>query len=401
MKKKSVIYLFGEIFSKILPFLLLPYFTRMLGNEGYGELSLFQVYQNLVIIIITLGGDTLLSRSKFRYNSKVFEEIAIVVLFFYTIMFLLYLSLAICFNYVLPVYAIVSGYTYTLLNVILIKNQVDEQASSFLVVQVTSNLVVTIATVFLFENYSANYQYRAIAIIIGITSVFCFFLWKSKLRLRRRLFGTRLKLYLSLLASTSGAMFFHKISFFVRGQLDRVVVESKYGVAELATFALANQLATSIQILITAINMALVPVLYKQLKSNRNETLKKINSTIPYLFLVSIVLSILSYIIPSNIYNILFGPGFSDVGYFLPLFVFGFSIQSVYLIMSSVIIYEGTINRLAFATTCSSIAHVVFLMVLSNFEIRYVPFALVFSNLISICLVFKLSYKRLVKVEPK
>ncbi|HHF3653343.1 TPA: flippase, partial [Haemophilus influenzae] len=39
--KDSVIYLVGELSSKLVPFLLLPYLSRKLGVEGYGSLSYY------------------------------------------------------------------------------------------------------------------------------------------------------------------------------------------------------------------------------------------------------------------------------------------------------------------------------------------------------------------------
>ncbi len=48
--KDSFIYLFGELFAKALPFLLLPYLTRKLGVAGFGELSFYQTVFSLLVI---------------------------------------------------------------------------------------------------------------------------------------------------------------------------------------------------------------------------------------------------------------------------------------------------------------------------------------------------------------
>ncbi len=36
-----MIYIVGELISKAMPFILLPYLTRKLGAEGIGQLSFF------------------------------------------------------------------------------------------------------------------------------------------------------------------------------------------------------------------------------------------------------------------------------------------------------------------------------------------------------------------------
>ena len=50
--KDSFIYLIGELFAKSLPFLMLPYLTRKLGPEGFGELSYYLTWLALFGIFI-------------------------------------------------------------------------------------------------------------------------------------------------------------------------------------------------------------------------------------------------------------------------------------------------------------------------------------------------------------
>ncbi|BDE25939.1 hypothetical protein OCUAc20_44390 [Acinetobacter baumannii] len=53
--KDSFIYLIGELFAKSLPFLMLPYLTRKLGPEGFGELSYYLTMLSLFGIFIGLS----------------------------------------------------------------------------------------------------------------------------------------------------------------------------------------------------------------------------------------------------------------------------------------------------------------------------------------------------------
>ena len=39
--KDSLIYVVGEMTAKAVPFLLLPYLTRVLGTKGFGDLSYY------------------------------------------------------------------------------------------------------------------------------------------------------------------------------------------------------------------------------------------------------------------------------------------------------------------------------------------------------------------------
>ncbi|MDE3988981.1 oligosaccharide flippase family protein, partial [Glaesserella parasuis] len=68
--KDSAIYLFGELVSKSIPFLLLPYLSRKLGVEGFGELSYYQTFLALFAIFIGLSQDGAVARYFYRYGKR-------------------------------------------------------------------------------------------------------------------------------------------------------------------------------------------------------------------------------------------------------------------------------------------------------------------------------------------
>ncbi|EXA54825.1 oligosaccharide flippase family protein, partial [Acinetobacter baumannii] len=51
----AFLYLFGELVSKGVPFALLPYLTRKLGTEGFGELSYYLSIVAAIMIFISLS----------------------------------------------------------------------------------------------------------------------------------------------------------------------------------------------------------------------------------------------------------------------------------------------------------------------------------------------------------
>ena len=56
--KESTIYLFGEALSKGLPFFMLPYLTRKLGADGFGELSYYLMWLALLNVFISLATES-------------------------------------------------------------------------------------------------------------------------------------------------------------------------------------------------------------------------------------------------------------------------------------------------------------------------------------------------------
>ena len=66
--KDSLIYLVGELVSKSLPFLMLPYLTRKLGTEGFGELSLYLTMLSLFGIVIGMSQEGAVTRYFYFYG---------------------------------------------------------------------------------------------------------------------------------------------------------------------------------------------------------------------------------------------------------------------------------------------------------------------------------------------
>ena len=55
--RDSAIYISGELLSRSIPFILLPYLTRRLGVDGFGQMSYYQTILALFAIIIGLSQD--------------------------------------------------------------------------------------------------------------------------------------------------------------------------------------------------------------------------------------------------------------------------------------------------------------------------------------------------------
>ncbi|MFA0349862.1 hypothetical protein AB4486_23515, partial [Vibrio sp. 10N.222.55.C6] len=58
--------------------------------------------------------------------------------------------------------------------------------------------------------------------------------------------------------------------------------------------------------------------------------------------------------VPSGIYSYVFGESYSQVSYYLPPLALSQSIQVVYMIMSTTIIYVGEIKKLSLVTIVSA-----------------------------------------------
>ena len=68
--KDSAIYVVGELVSKAFPFLLLPYLSRKLSVEGFGELSYYQTLLSLFVVFIGLSQEGAVTRYFYVYGKR-------------------------------------------------------------------------------------------------------------------------------------------------------------------------------------------------------------------------------------------------------------------------------------------------------------------------------------------
>lgn len=66
--KDSVIYVLGEMTAKAVPFLLLPYLTRVLGTTGFGDLSYYLSLTAFIVIGMSLSQNGALTRYFYVYG---------------------------------------------------------------------------------------------------------------------------------------------------------------------------------------------------------------------------------------------------------------------------------------------------------------------------------------------
>ncbi|RSZ69855.1 oligosaccharide flippase family protein [Acinetobacter baumannii] len=392
--KDSFIYLIGELFAKSLPFLMLPYLTRKLGPEGFGELSYYLTMLSLFGIFIGLSQEGAVTRYFYFYGKKALNTVVKAgYLFNITISILLLLG---CwwFKAEIMAYIVLATMFQSFVNVQLALRQCQKQPLKYITIQIILSLTNVLFTVAALECFSQDLvAYRILAIVIAnlttfiIASLVLGDLFKDSYRFTWQ----RLRLGLFYIFSFGLPLILHQSSFFVKGQLDRIFIYQQYSKAELGVYSAGVQIAAVLPIILMALNKAIVPYYYQGLKDN-SLTIAKIKKYTLYSLPLSILPAVVGWLLPEQMYLWFLGQNYVGSKYYVFMYLLGFGANFPYLILVNYFFYHGKNLMISKITLLSSIIYFFFLYFFAKESLDLIPYALILSNIILIvCLWSKVS----------
>lgn len=374
--KNSGIYMAGELFSKMLPFLLLPYLSRKLGVEEFGELSYYQTFLVVALLIISLNQEGAVARYFYFYGKRSLHLIIhtgyIYSLFTTSIMLLIgwYLQSSILS------YIILASLFQNFLNVQLIARQSEKNAIGYTMIQFLSGFITVLFTVALLEYYQTDLvEKRILAIFFSNVVVFlvAYMLYASKHKIKNFSFKYY-KLGFRYILGFGLPLILHNASMLLRGQLDRIFIYHQFSEKDLGLYAMGATVASIVSVGIMAINKATIPYYYESLKKGKL-TLAKIHQWTLLSLLFVPIPAIVMWIIPESLVAWLFGEQFLGTKYYIILFLITTTLSIPYLLLVNYLFYYGKNKWISACSILTTVIYMLSLLVLLNFKIDYVPFA--------------------------
>ncbi|MBI1669652.1 oligosaccharide flippase family protein [Capnocytophaga periodontitidis] len=381
--KDSTIYLIGEIISKIIPFLLIPYLSRKLGVAGYGELSYYQTYTALFVILFGLVQEGSVTRYFYFYGKNALDLI-VRTGYLYTIC-IASLSFLIClfFKSEILLYLVLAAVFEVFVTVQLSIRQCQKQAFSYVVIQILSGVLSLSITIFLLEFFQTNLvEKRILAILTSNALVFVisyFFLYRTKVKKRKFSFNNYKTAFLYIL-SLGLPMIFHHLSFYIKGQVDRIFIYHKFTETDLGLYAMGANIAMILITLIGAINKATVPYYYEAIKKN-GISLQQIHKWALISLLIPIIISSIISIIPESLILWFLGNQFLGTKYYIVIFSITATLAIPYALLVNYLFYYGKNKQIAFCSILSTLIYIVALICLTFTDIKYIPFASILAAL--------------------
>lgn len=392
--KDSVIYLIGELASRSVPFLLLPYLSRRLGVEGFGELSYFQAWLALFTIFISLSQEGALSRYFYFYGQRSLNLVMRTGYAYSTLIGgVILIGCWIAQSEILAIVAL-SALFQSFLNVQLTVRQCRKQALPYSIIQLCSTLLSAGLTVLFLEIFIDDLvEKRLLAILLSNIVVFClaYFLY-GKTSIRKAFTFTRYKTALTYLLGFGLPLILHNGSLFLRGQFDRFLINHQFSPVELGLYAMGIQIAAILMIIIQILNKALTPYFFEALKQKRIQIQQVHRWAWLSLFIVPIPAFIM-WLLPESVVVWVLGEQFMGTKYYIVLFLLATALIVPYLILVNYLFYYGKNKQISFCSVLSTLIYVGSLLALSQTQVQYIPYASIIGAVVILPMLYVMADK--------
>ncbi|WP_301099018.1 flippase [Otariodibacter sp.] len=374
--KDSFIYLIGELASRAMPFLLLPYLSRKLGVEGFGELSYYQTFTVLFFIIVGLSQEGAITRYFYVYGKRSLDLVVSTGYAYTVFTGIIVLLVCLIFHNEILLYVALSAIFQSFLGVQLSIRQCQKQAIPYTVIQFFSSITSVLFTILLLEIFNTDLvEKRLIAILLGNITVFA----GSYLLYRKKVTTTffSLKQYKSALFYLLGfgvPLILHNSSLFLKGQLDRIFIFHKFSETDLGLYAMGAQIAAILMILLQAVNKASIPYFFDALKQKKIDV-KDVHKWALLSFLIVPIPAIVMWLIPESVVVWLLGDQFLGSKYYMVLFLLSVAMTIPYFILVNYLFYYGKNKFISVCSVLSTLIYLVSLVGLTYTKIEYIPYA--------------------------
>lgn len=391
----TLIYVGGELLVKLFPFVLLPILSRALGPEGYSDISLFNTYVSILFIFIGINTSSAIIQFYFVPNglkdSDYFNASLIIVLLL-TILFLIISS--IFFSGAIFQLAVLTTSLQCIYTNLLSQQQARKEAKKYLVIQVSNAIISFVLTLLLLAYLPITYKLRVYAVAASYLASILISIYLSKQYFH---ISTKANITVAVkrLFSFGFPLIIHNLSFFARSGLDRILIAKFFSKSLLGNYSAAFQLTVFITVVLMAINKAMTPHIYENLKNNKYDLSFFNNIFIKY-FLLCLVITSLSYFLPHQLYEIITGKGYVYVKDISFLMVPAFLSQGFYMIMATTCMYFNENKKISYCTFAGGVIHALLLyFVCVKLNIFYIPMVLLASNIAISVLIYLAIFRKL------
>lgn len=363
----TIVYLVSNILNASIPFLLLPFLTRILTPIEYGAIAMFSVMVSIFSAFTGLSVNSAIGVRYFQldkqdlahYISACIGILIISTTFVLIIVILLNTWLVrlsgISIDWLI-VAVIISGFQF-LINIRLSIWQTSKRPWHYGCFQISRSLLDALLSLLLILTFSFAWQGRLIGqsvVVVLLGTVSLGWLYKDK---HIRLSGTWKRHTLDAL-SFGIPVIPHVLGGLLMVTVDRIIITNLLGKESVGIYMVALQISQALGILTESFNKAYVPWLFNHLSNSTTEKNYRIvkGSYLYFLSIISIAI-ILGLVAPYVIRNIA-GQEFWPASYLVIYLSLGFAFGGCYYVVVNYIFFQGKTQYLFIVTLLSGLLNI-------------------------------------------
>lgn len=366
--KASLAFIIASIIEKGINLITVPIFTRILSEDIYGQISVFNSWKGILNVIISfslVGGVINNAMLDFEDDRDGFVSSIVSLIFFSSIAFYMsyriserlfgnflnydeelinFIFFNLAFSSCLGIWSIKERFDYKYKSVILI---------SFIVAlgsPITSFILIKFSRLNGF--YAKIYGDNLILLVINVL-LFIFLLNKGKKIINLKYWKYALKFNLPLIP--------HYLSYIVLSQSDKIMIAKYLGDSKAGIYSLSYTIASILNIFISSINSSFIPWTYKMMKENKY---RKIGEKAEKLLLVGGICSLLFILCSPEIIKIMAPPGYYKAIYIIPPVVLGTYFTFIFTFFANIEFYYKKTNYVMVGSLICAVLNILLNLVL-------------------------------------
>ena len=371
----AAVYLVSNILNATIPFALLPVLTRLLTPEEYGEVAMFQTWIGALAAVVGLSLHGAAIRK--YYDGDLGENdlkefigaclqillITSLVSFGVVLIFQQYLSHLLGLSPKWVLWGVLVTVCFMLIQIRLGQWQAKKQALKYGFLQVSQSLFnVSLSLLFVVVllqgadgRISAQVWTAAIFAIGALLflkrdNLLSFFHWRPNHIKEALQFGV------PLIPHIGGA--------YLLLSIDRIVINSKLGLADVGIYMVAVQFGMAISLIFDAVNKAYVPWLFERLKRDVMKEKKEIVQ-LTYAWYALILLGVgLAFVIGPWLITFVAGEKYTKAGDVFAWIALGQGFRGMYLMQTNYIFFSKKTGLLSVITISAGIVNVALMLFL-------------------------------------
>ena len=404
--KNSVIFVFGDIFSKSIPFLILPILTKYLTPYDYGIIASFGAFIGFISIFIGLSLHGAINVAFFKLDKSVLRVYIVNALFLFGITTILVLCISIIFDkeisqrlllskeWIYLAILVAFGQFITLVNTTLWIAEKNPKAYS--IYQITQTILYTCTILILVVGF--HYKWEASLLAMVISTIFFSFISLYLLYKRQYLTLEYNKRDIKDLLSFGIPMIPHQLAGWIESYSDKLLLLMLAGASATGLFTVGMQIGMIMSVIVTAFNRAWSPYFYEKLSSNPTEQEKYKIVKFTYFYFLGIILIVLAlYFFSEILFLYVLDKKFLESKNFVIYILIANGFNGMYYMVVNYFFYTKQTAKLAYITFSIAILHIGLSYGLIQL---YGSMGAAYSNAISMFIVFVLVWAMSHKLYP-